>query len=92
MRLNTTKGPATIVSAYAPTTASTEEKDQFYGKFSATIKSVSKSEQVFILGDFNTKVGDDSTPQSAVIGSFGVEKMKKMDKGCLNFVPTIIWQ
>ena len=41
MRLNTTKGPATIVSAYAPTlAASTEEKDEFYGKLSATIESI----------------------------------------------------
>ena len=45
------KGPATIVRAYAPTlAASTEGKDE-YGKRSATIESVSKSEQTFLLGD-----------------------------------------
>ena len=62
MRLNTTKGPATIVSTYAPTlAASTQEKDKLYGKLSATIESVSKPEQIFLLGDFNATVGDDST-------------------------------
>ena len=55
MRLNTTKGPDTIVSAPTPA-ASTEKNDDFYGKLSATIESVSKSEQVILLGDFYVRV------------------------------------
>ena len=41
MRLNATKDTVTIVSAYAPTlAASTEKRDEFYGKLSATIESI----------------------------------------------------
>ena len=61
MRLNTTKGTATIFSAYTPTlAASTEEKEEFYGKLSTTIESISKSEQIFLIGDFNARVGDEA--------------------------------
>ena len=86
MRLNTTKGPATIVSAYAPTlAASTEEKDEFYGKLSATIESISKGERIFLLGDFNARVGDDNTSWPAIIGSFGVGKMNENGQRLLEF-------
>ena len=41
LRLNTTKGLVTIVSAYAPNLAAvTEEKDEFYGNLSTAIESV----------------------------------------------------
>ena len=75
---NTTKGLATIVSAYAPTlAASTEENDEFYGKLSATIESVLKPEQTFLLGDFNAKVSDDNTSWPAIIGCFGISKINE---------------
>ena len=91
LRLNKTKSPVTIVSDYAPTlVASTKDKDEFYGNLSATIKALSKSEHIFLLGNFNASVGDDSTPWPAIIGSFGSGKTK-MNKACLNFFPTIIW-
>ena len=79
------KGPATIVRAYAPTlAASTEGKDE-YGKRSATIESVSKSEQTFLLGDWNARIGDDSTSWPANIGSFGIEKMNKNGQRLVEF-------
>ena len=50
MRLNTTKDPTTIVSAYEPTlTASTEETDEFYGKLLATIESISNQNKFSFL-------------------------------------------
>ena len=58
-----------FVSAYAQTLAAlTEKKDEFYGKLSATIESISRSEQMFLLGDLNAKVGDDSNSWPAIIG------------------------
>ena len=68
-----------------PNAASTEEKNEFYGKHSATIESISKSEQIFLLGDFNGRVGDDSTSWSAIIGSFGVGKMNENGQRLLEF-------
>ena len=62
IRLNPTKGPADIVSADAPSlAASTEENVEFYGKLSATIEYIPKSQQIFLFGDFNAQVGEDST-------------------------------
>ena len=78
VRLNPTKGPADIVSADAPSlAASTEENVEFYGKLSATIEYIPKSEQIFLLGDFNARVDVHSTLLPAIIGSFGVGKMNK---------------
>ena len=40
LRLNTSSGPTTLVSVYAPTlTSTTEAKDQFYEKLAAVISS-----------------------------------------------------
>ena len=80
LRLNTTMGLATNVSDYALKKAlavSIEEKDNFYDNSSATIETVSKSEQIFLLGDFNARVDDDSTSWPAILGSFGVGKMNE---------------
>ena len=47
--------------------------------------------QIFLLGDFNARVGDNNTSWPAIIGSFGVRKMKENWQRLLNFVPTKIW-
>ena len=86
MRLSTTKGQATIVSAYAPTLAgSTEEKDEFFGKLSATIEYIPKSEQIFLLGDFNARVDVHSTLLPAIIVPFGTGKMNENGQRLLEF-------
>ena len=52
LRLNTQR-----VVLLVPTFAAlTEENDGFYGKLSATIEAVSKSGEIFLLGDFNAWV------------------------------------
>ena len=65
--------------------ASTKEKNDFYGKLSANIESVSKSEQMFLLCDFNVRVGDNSTSWPEIIGSFVVGKMKENGQRLLEF-------
>jgi len=50
----------TLFSCYAPTLAATEEdKEQFYDQLSSATNTVSFKHQLFILGDFNARVGKD---------------------------------
>ena len=67
------KKHATIVSAYAPTMTNPDEvKDRFYEDLNAVIEAVPKSDKLFILGDFNARVGSDNITWDGVIGKFGV--------------------
>ena len=51
---------AVLVSAYAPTmTATEDEKEAFYESLNAVIESVPYKHKLFILGDFNARVGRD---------------------------------
>lgn len=60
LRLNTSEGPVTLVSVYAPTlSAMSEAKDEFYENLAAIIRSVPSKEQLVLLGDFNARVGAD---------------------------------
>ena len=66
---------ATLVSAYAPTmTNSDEVKDKFYEDLNRVLASVPSGDKLFILGDFNARVGCDSTTWSGVIGKHGIGK------------------
>ena len=74
-----------IASAYTPTlAASTEEKYESHGNLSVTIEAVSKSEQSFLLDNFNA-ILDDSTSLPTIIGSFGVGKMNENGQRLLKF-------
>ena len=76
LHLNTTEGPATLVSVYAPTlSASSEAKDEFYENLSSTLSNIPSTEQLFLLGDFNARVGADITSWPSCLGHFGVGKM-----------------
>ncbi|XP_050703781.1 uncharacterized protein LOC126989216 [Eriocheir sinensis] len=78
LQLNTSVGPATLISAYAPTlTSSTEAKDRFYDDLSFTISRVPEKEPLFILGDFNARVGADYTSWPTCLGHFGTGKMNE---------------
>ena len=57
-RLNITDGPATLISVYAPTlNSSPEDKDKFYEDLSSMIDKLPSGNQLFLLGDFNARVG-----------------------------------
>ncbi|XP_066282992.1 uncharacterized protein [Branchiostoma lanceolatum] len=86
LRLNTTKGPITLVSVYAPTLAATPEvKDEFYENLTATIRNIPSDEQLVLLGDFNARVGDDHESWPACLGKFGVGKMNENGQRALEF-------
>ena len=63
----------TIISAYAPTLAQSDEtKDKFYGELSDAIENVPSSHKLLVLGDFNARVGSDHTNWENTIGRHGV--------------------
>ena len=76
LHLNTTEGPATLISVYAPTlSASPEAKDEFYENLSSTLSNIPSTEHLFLLGDFNARVGADNDSWPSCLGHFGVGKM-----------------
>ena len=78
LRLNTTAGPVTHVSVYAPTMSATSDtKDEFYENLAAIISSVRNNEQLILLGDFNARGGADHDTWPSCIGQFGVGKMNE---------------
>ena len=78
LRLNTSSGPTTILSVYAPTLcSSTEAKDMFYEELEAKMRQIPAEEHLFLLGDFNARVGADHEPWSRSMGHFGVGKLNE---------------
>ena len=76
LRLTTSSGPANILSVYAPTLCSTAEaKDKFYEELEAKIQQIPAKEHLFLLGDFNARVGADHDSWPRCIGRFGVGKL-----------------
>ena len=72
IRLSTSSGLANIISAYAPTlSSSSEAKDQFYDDLNQTLASIPTNEAIYILGDFNARVGSDHMAWPTCLGYFG---------------------
>ena len=60
---------ATFISAYAPTMTNTDEvKDKFYEELRGILHKVPLHDNVFLLSDFNARVGSDSTTWPKVLG------------------------
>nr|VZI29210.1 unnamed protein product [Spirometra erinaceieuropaei] len=63
---------ATIISAYAPpTTSSDAVRDKFYEDLQALLATVSKADKLIVLGDFNARVGTDHTAWRGMLGPHG---------------------
>ena len=72
LRLNHGRS-ATLVSAYAPTmSASDHEKEAFYASLNSAINAVPYKHRLFVLGDFNARVGRDCTTWPRVLGHHSV--------------------
>ena len=69
------KKSVTLISAYAPTMTNPEDiKDKFYEELDTLISAVPQSEKLFILGDFNARVGTDHQTWEGIIGRHGTGK------------------
>ena len=78
LRLQISSGPFSLISAYAPTLASTvEANDKFYDDLSAAVRRIPDRELLFIAGDFNARVGVDHNSWPTCLDQFGTEKMNE---------------
>ena len=78
LRLTTTSGPVNIMSVYAPTlSSSAEARDEFYEELENAIKKFPANEHLFLLGDFNARIGSDHASWPRCIGHFGVGKLNE---------------
>ena len=78
LRLTTSTGPTHILSVYAPTLCSPDEtKDAFYDNLEARIREIPTNEDLFLLGDFNARVGTDHTSWPDCLGHFGIGKLNE---------------
>ena len=67
-----------LISAYAPTLASTPEaKDQFYEALQETLTGIPSSEDIYLPGDFNARVGTDWQAWPTCLGHFGVGRVNE---------------
>ena len=78
LRLSTSTGPANVLSIYALTLCySKEENDELYEELEVIIKEISAAEQLYLLGDFNARVGANHDSWSRNIGNFGFGRLNE---------------
>ena len=70
----------TVIQTYAPTSNAEEaEVEWFYGDLQDLLKLTPKKDILFIIGDWNAKVGSQETPE--VTGNLALEYGLKQGKG-----------
>ena len=69
-----------VIQVYAPTSNAEEaEVKQFYEDLQNLLDLIPKKDVLFIIGDWNAKVGSQESP--GVTGKFGLEYRMKQGKG-----------
>ena len=70
----------TVIQVYAPTSNAEEaEVEWFYEDLQYFLELTPKKDVLFIIGDWNAKVGSQETP--GVTGKFGLGVQRKQGKG-----------
>ena len=70
----------TVIQVYAPTSNTEEaEVERFYEDLQYLLELTPKKDVLFIIGDWNVKVGSQETP--CVTGKFGLRVKIKQGKG-----------
>ena len=70
----------TVIQVYAPTNKAEEaEVEQFYEDLQDLLELTSPKDILYIIGDWNTKLGSQETP--GVTGKFGFGVQMKQGKG-----------
>ena len=78
LRLSSIQGPVILVCVYTPTLEATAEvKDQFYESLDTVISRIPAVEHIYLLGDFNARVGADHESWPDVLGHHGIGKMNE---------------
>ena len=74
--LSTSTGPDTIFSMYAPTLcAAPEDKDQFFEALDEATSRIPSTDALYLLSDFNTKVGADREAWPSCLHAYRRGKM-----------------
>ena len=74
----------TVIQVYAPTTDAKEaEVDQFYEDLQDLLELTPRKDVLFIIGDWNAKVGGQETP--GVTGKFGLGIQNEAGQGLIEF-------
>ena len=69
------KRSAILIHAYAPTMNNTDNvRDKFYEELETLISTVSQSDKLILLGDFNARVSKDYQAWQGVLGHHGIGK------------------
>jgi len=86
LRIQLAKGRhVTLTSTYAPTlVADDAAKDRFYDDLHRTLRSIPHSDKIFLLGDFNARVGADYDAWGDIIGKHGVGNINSNGVRLLN--------
>ncbi|KAI8479746.1 hypothetical protein Bbelb_425490 [Branchiostoma belcheri] len=78
LKINTCSGPVHLISAYAPTLqASDDVKDSFYDLLRNILVKIPRKQPVYVLGDFNARVGSDHASWPRQIGTHGIGKVNE---------------
>ena len=74
----------TVIQVYAPTSNAEEaEVERFYEELQDLLELTPKKDVLFIIGDWNAKVGSQETP--GVIGKFGLEIRNEAGQRLIEF-------
>ena len=74
----------TIIQAYTPTSNAEEaEFERFYEDLQDLLELTPKKDVLFIMGDWNAKVGSQETP--GVTGKFGLGKQNEAEQILIEF-------
>ena len=74
----------TVIQAYAPTSSTEEaEVEWFYVDLQAHLELIPKKYVLFIIGDWNAKVGSQETP--GVTGKFGLGVRNEAGQRLMSF-------
>ena len=77
---------AVLISCYAPTLGSSEqEKDNFYNQLRNVISGIRYKDKIFLMGDFNARVGNDVQSWEGVLGHHGIGSMNSNGLRLLSF-------
>lgn len=89
LRLHTNCGPVTIIATYAPTlTSDLDVKESFYNQLSAIVQKTPSTERLMILGDFNARVGANSSAWPDILGNHGYGNMNDNGQRLLELCST----
>ena len=80
----------TVIQVYAPTSIAEEaEVEGFYEDLQDVLELTPKKDVLFIIGDWNTKIGSQETP--GVTGKFGLAIRNEAGQRLIEFAKRMHW-